>query len=161
MAEGANDADRFWEMVDDFDTCMVVTRAGDTLRARPMAPAVSEERRELLFLTDRNTHKVDEIEADSRVAVTFSKHGRYVSVSGRARVSGDRALVHSVWTAEAEAWMPQGPDDPSVAVLVVDPDVAELWDVTSNKIAQAWEFTKAYLGSKDRPDTTEYRKVNL
>ncbi|KAB0682882.1 pyridoxamine 5'-phosphate oxidase family protein [Aureimonas leprariae] len=159
MAENASD--KFWEMVEDFDTCMVVTRSGGTLRARPMAPYISEERRELLFLTDRNTHKVEEIEADDQVALTFSKHGSYVSVSGRARVSTDRALVKSIWTPEAEAWMPQGPDDPSVAVLVIDPDGAELWDVTSNKVKQAWEFAKAYLGDKDRPDTTEYRKVKL
>ena len=144
--------EKFWDMVNDFDTCMVVTRAGGSLRGRPMAPYVSDERREIMFLTERDTHKVDEIEADPHVAL---------SVSGRARVSQDRALVKRLWGPEAEAWLPQGPDDPTVAVLVVDPDGAELWDVTGNKVAQAWEFAKAYLGNKDRPDTTEYRKVKL
>lgn len=159
MAENATE--KFWDMVEDFDTCMVVTRAGGTLRARPMAPYVSQERRELMFLTDRNTHKVDEIQADDQVALTFSRHGKYVSVSGRAHVSGDRALVERIWSADAEAWMPQGKEDPSVAVLVVDPEDAELWDVKANKVTQAWEFAKAYFGDKDRPDTTEYRKVKL
>ncbi|WP_152046642.1 pyridoxamine 5'-phosphate oxidase family protein [Aureimonas psammosilenae] len=159
MSENATD--KFWDMVDEFDTCMVVTRTGGALRARPMAPYVSEERREILFLTDRDTHKVDEVEADNHVALTFSKHGKYVSVTGRARVSGDRALVDKLWGPEAEAWMPQGKDDPSVVVLAVDPDEAELWDVKANKVTQAYEFAKAYLGNKDRPDTTEYRKVKL
>ncbi|GGE15540.1 general stress protein [Aureimonas endophytica] len=159
MAETASD--KFWDMVEDFDTCMVVTQAGDGLRARPMAPYISEERREILFLTERDTHKVDEVEAEEQVALTFSKHGKYVSVSGRARISADRALIERLWSPDAEAWLPQGKDDPSVAVLVVDPDMAELWDVKANKITQAWEFAKAYLGDKDRPDTTEYRKVKL
>lgn len=153
--------DAFWTMVDEFDTCMVVTRTGGTLRARPMAPRISEERREILFLTDGNSHKVEEVEADDDVALTFSKHGKYVSVAGKARISSDRALVDKIWDSEAEAWMPNGKDDPSVVVLIVDPAEAELWNVKANKIEQAWEFAKAYLGDKDRPDTTEYRKVAL
>ena len=151
----------FWKLVDDFDTCMVVTRDGGRMRARPMAPRVSQERREILFLTDRNSHKVDEIEADNDVALTFSKHGKYVSVSGRARMSGDRALVAQIWDSEAEAWMPQGKEDPSVVVLVVDPDAAELWNVKASKVEQAWEFAKAYIGDKDRPDTTRHQRVDL
>ena len=157
----ASTTEAFWEMVDDFDTCMVVTRNGGALRARPMAPRVSEERREILFLTDRDSHKVEEIEADPEVVLTFSKHGRYVSVSGKARVSGDRALVARIWDKEAEAWMPQGKEDPSVVVLVIDPAQAELWAVKASTVEQAWEFAKAYHGDKDRPDTTEYRKVDL
>ena len=156
-----NATDKFWDMVDDFDTCMVVTRNGGKLRARPMAPRVSEERREILFITDRNSHKVDEIEADNEVALTFSKDGQYVSVAGKARVSSDRALVDKIWDAEAEAWMPKGKDDPSVVVLAIDPEEAELWDVKASKVEQAWEFAKAYVGGKDRPDTTPYEKVDL
>lgn len=159
MAESATE--KFWSMVEDFETCMVVTRNGGKLRARPMAPRVSEERHEILFITDRNSHKVDEVEADSEVALTFSKDGKYVSVAGKARISSDRALVDKIWDAQAEAWMPQGKDDPSVVVLSVDPDQAELWDVKASKVEQAWEFAKAYLGDKERPDTTQYRKVDL
>ena len=159
MTKSSTDA--FWDMVDDFDTCMVVTRNGGKLRARPMAPRVSEERQEILFLTDRESHKVDEIEADDEVALTFSKHGKYVSVSGKARISADRALVAKIWDSEAEAWMPQGKDDPSVVVLVIDPDKAELWNVKASKIEQAWEFARAYLGDKDRPDTTKHQTVEL
>lgn len=157
----ADKSEKFWEMVDDFGTCMVVTQDGGQLRARPMAPRVSEERRQILFLTDRNSHKVDEIEAKPEVALTFSKHGEYVSASGRASISESRALVASIWDEEAEAWMPQGKDDPSVVVLVVEPHEAEIWDVTSNKVKQAFEFAKAYLGDKDRPDTTKHEKIAL
>lgn len=159
MAEDATA--KFWDMIDDFDTCMVITRDGGKLRARPMAPRVSTDRREILFLTDRDSHKVEEIERDAEVACTFSKHGQYVSLSGTARLSGDRGLVNEIWDAEAEAWMPQGKEDPSVVVLVVMPDQAELWDVKASKVTQAWEFAKALAGEKSRPDVGENRKVQL
>lgn len=151
----------FWDLIDDFDTCMVVTRNGGRLRARPMAPRVLEERREILFLTERASHKVEEIEADGAVAITFSKHGKYVSVSGRARISTDRALVARIWDAEAQAWLPQGKDDPSVVVLVIDPDGAELWNVKAGVVERAFEFAKATLGGNDRPDTAEHRTFDL
>lgn len=159
MAEQATD--KFWDMAEDFSTCMVTTRDGSRLRARPMAPYISRERGAILFLTDLTSHKVDEVEADPQVAVTFTKTDEYVAVSGNARVTQDRALIDEIWDDEAEAWMPQGKDGPNVAVLVVNPSQAEIWDVTSNKIKQAWEFAKAYVGDKPQPDTTENVKVSL
>ncbi len=153
--------EKFWDMIGDFDTCMVTTRDGDKLRARPMAPRVSKARDKILFITDRDSHKVDEVEADNRVSCTFTKHGEYVAVSGTASISGDRALVDEIWDAEVEAWMPQGKDDPSVAVFVIDPNQAEIWDVTTNKVKQAYEFAKAYVGDKPQPDTTDNRKIDL
>lgn len=159
MADGATE--KFWDMAEDFSTCMVTTRDGAKLRSRPMAPYISRERGEILFLTDRTSHKVDEVEAENQVALSFVQRDEYVAVSGTAHVSTDRALIDEVWDDEAEAWMPQGKDGPNVAVMVVSPSQAEIWDVTSNKVKQAWEFAKAYVGDKPQPDTTENVKVKL
>ena len=157
----ASATEKFWDMAEDFSTCMVTTRDGQRLRARPMAPYLSRERGEILFLTDATSHKVDEVEAEPQVACSFTQKNEYVAVSGTARVSQDRALIDEIWDEAAEAWMPQGKDGPNVAVLVVTPSQAEIWDVTSNKLTQAWEFAKAYVGDKPRPDTTENVKVQL
>ncbi|WP_185984028.1 pyridoxamine 5'-phosphate oxidase family protein [Aureimonas mangrovi] len=156
-----NSPEAFWELVDGYDTCMVTTRDGNSLRARPMAPKVSKDRREILFVTDRSSHKVDEIEANPSVACAFAKHGEYLSVTGTARVSTDRALIDTAWDAEVEAWMPDGKDGPNVAILAVTPEAAEIWDVKTNKIARAYELAKAYLGDKDRPDVGDHAKVRL
>ncbi|MCQ8782210.1 pyridoxamine 5'-phosphate oxidase family protein [Mangrovibrevibacter kandeliae] len=157
----SNSPQLFWDLVKDFDTSMVVTRDAGRMRARPMAPRISADQREILFLTDRNSHKVEEIEANSEVVCTFAKHGRYASVTGRARVSGDRDLVASIWNAEAEAWMPKGKEHPDVVVLAIAPEQAELWDVKTNSVTKAWEFAKAYLGEKPQPDIGEHRKVGF
>ena len=52
----------------------------------------------------------------------------------------------------------QGPNDPNVCVLRVDPINAELWDGPSNKIISAVEFVKAQL-TGERPNLGENRKV--
>ena len=156
-----SDIDKFWETIGNFDTCMVVTRDGGRMRARPMALRLRGDDRKLYFLTERMTHKVEEIALDDDVACTFSKHGQYMSLSGRAEVVGDRSLVADLWDASAEAWLPEGKNDPDVVVLVVDPDSAEIWDVKASKITQAWEFARAYAGGKERPQIGEQRKVDL
>ena len=153
--------EKFWDMAARFETCMVTTRDGGKLHARPMAPRVSRARDRILFITDRRSHKVDEVESDNQVSCTFTRHGEYVAVSGTASISGDRALVDEIWDAEAEAWMPEGKDSPNVAVFVIDPHQAEIWDVTTNKVKQAYEFAKAYVGDKPQPDTTDNHKIDL
>jgi len=159
MTQGSTET--FWEMIAEFDTCMVTTRDGTKLRARPMAPRISRERGEILFVTDIRSHKVGEVEGDDQVACTFTKHGSYVAVSGTASVTQDRARIDEIWDAEIEAWMPQGKDDPSVAVFVMDANQAVVWGVTTNKVKQAYEFAKAYVGDKPQPDTTDNRKIDL
>ncbi|MFD2238842.1 pyridoxamine 5'-phosphate oxidase family protein [Aureimonas populi] len=154
----ADDTQKFWELLKEFDTCMVVTRDGQRLRGRPMAPKAGAGG-EILFVTEKDTHKVDEIERDNQVACTFTRHGQYLAVSGTARVSTDRALIDEAWDAEVEAWMPQGKDGPNVAVLAVDPRTAELWDVKKNAVARAWELAKAYAGDKDRPDVGRHETL--
>lgn len=152
-------SEKFWDRVGDFDTCMVVTRDGERLRARPMAPKIASGRDEILFVTERSSHKVEEIERDPQVSCSFTKHGEYLAVSGTARVSTDKALIDDAWDAEVEAWMPNGKDDPNVAVLAVRPDFAEVWDVTTSRVKYAYELAKAYLGDQDRPKAGTHETI--
>lgn len=155
----SDDTQKFWELLEDFDTCMVTTRDGGRLRARPMAPQLSKDRGEILFVTEKDTHKVDEIERDSQVAISFTRHGQYVAVSGTARVSTERALIDEAWDAEVEAWMPEGKDSPNVAILAVSPSFAELWDVKSNKVTRAFELVKAYASGDKQPDIGQHETL--
>lgn len=159
VAMSENSSEKFWALVEDFDTCMVVSKDGERLRARPMAPKISNDRREILFVTDRQSHKVEEIEANPQVAVSFTKSGEYLAVSGKARVSTDRALIDDAWDAEVEAWMPQGKDGPNVAVLAVVPEFAELWDTSTNSVKYAYELAKSYFGDQERPDVGKHETL--
>lgn len=152
-------SEKFWDRVGDFDTCMVVTRDGERLRARPMAPKVSKNRDEILFVTERSSHKVEEIERDPQVSCSFTKHGEYLAVSGTARVSSERSLIDDAWDEEVEAWMPNGKDDPNVAVLAVRPEFAEVWDVTTSRVKYAYELAKAYFGDQDRPKAGTHETI--
>src|SRR5688572_1908401 len=79
-------------LTEGIDFCMLTTVNGGQLRSRPMSTQEYEGDNLLWFFTSDQTHKVDEIEADSRVNVAYSKpdDNVYVSVSGRAELVKDR-----------------------------------------------------------------------
>jgi general stress protein 26 len=125
---------KLFEMIKDMHVAMLTTVDHDgTLRSRPMGNHQEEGSEELLFLTRENAGMVREVGEEEQVCVAFSDPGsqNYVSVSGRARVTRDRAKAEKIWSAFAKVWFPKGLDDPELAVMSVTIDKAEYWDSPS------------------------------
>jgi general stress protein 26 len=141
-----------------FDTAMLVTRSADGgMRSRPLAIAEKREDEALYFATAAESSKVDEIEADSHVNVTMQHGGRYVSLSGLARVVRDRGLVEQLWSEAWKVWFPQGKDDPSLRILIVEPTEAAYWDGSgAHGLKYMFEMAKAYVtGTRPASDDDE------
>ena len=66
-------------------------------------------------------------------------------MSGRARLTQDKALIDKFWTPLAGAWFEKGKDDPDVALLEVKIDMGEHWKADSNKAFQLFQMAKASL----------------
>lgn len=157
-----SDAERVFDFVDEIGVCMLTTKTGRSLRARPMHAKVDRDLGTISFLTDARHHKDDEIARDPDVCLAFAKPSSqdYVSISGQAEVSNDRAAIEARFSEMAKVWFPDGPQDPNVRLLSVRPETAEFWDGKSNPIAVAFEVLKGRW-SKERPDMGENRKVDL
>lgn len=146
------------KLIGKFDTAMLVTRSADGgMRARPLAIARTLEDGNLYFATAADSPKVDEIAADPHVNVTMQDGGRYVSLSGLARLVRDRGLVERLWSEPWKVWFPQGKDDPSLRVLVVEPTEAAFWDNSgAHGLKYMFEAAKAYVtGTQPRSDDDE------
>ncbi|MEP6944895.1 MAG: pyridoxamine 5'-phosphate oxidase family protein [Acidobacteriota bacterium] len=135
------------ELLEDIDFCMLTTISGGDLRSRPMSTQTFDENGDLWFFTSDNTHKVDEITADSRVNVAYTKpdENQYVSVSGRATLSKDRAKIEELWNPILKAWFPEGIDDPHLALLNIKVEAAEYWESSSSTLVQIAGFVKALV----------------
>ena len=48
-----------------------------------------------------------------------------------------------LWNAGIAAWLPQGPDDPSVVLIKVHAESAEYWDTPGGRVASLLSFVKA------------------
>jgi general stress protein 26 len=126
------------EMIKDIQMAMLTTVGTDgPLHSRPMATQQTPFEGELLFLTGADTGKVHEIEDDQEVALTYvdPKH-TFLTLSGRASISNDRALIEKLWNPTYKAWFPEGKEDPAIRVLRVVVDQAEYWDAPANAIVR-------------------------
>jgi len=147
------------ELIADFDTAMLVTRvAGGSLRARPLAKAAIQDDGHVYFSTRVESPKVEELEADEHVAVTFQDSKRYVSLSGVARVTRDRSLIERLWSEPWKIWFPKGKDDPTLAIVVVTPSSGEYWDQTGLAgLRYLFNSIKAYAAGTTPPEGSDER----
>lgn len=158
--DNAANVDRAWELMKKIGFAMLVTRDGEKLRARPMSAYVRRESNEILFLTDARRHKDDEIAKSPSINLSFADAGsqKYVSVTGTAVVSNDRAKIKELFTTPAKAWWDSA-EDPNIRVLKVTPDDAEFWDSPGTVISYVKMAAAAVTNT--RPDIGENRKVSL
>lgn len=154
--------EKLQDLIEGIDFCMLTTMDGGHLRSRPMSTQQFEFDGDLWFFTSDNTHKIDEIENDNRVNVSYSKpdDNVYVSVSGRAKVVKDRTKIEELWSPILKAWFPDGLDDPNLCLLKIPVEQAEYWDSPSSKIVQLYGFVKA-LATGQSADGGENKKINF
>jgi len=150
------------ELLEDIDFAMLTTISGGKLRSRPMSTQKFDFDGDLWFFTSDQTHKVEEIEADSRVNVAYADpdDNTYVSVFGRAERVKDRAKIEELWNPILKAWFPDGLDDPTLCLLKVKVEEAEYWDSSNSKIVQLVGFIKA-LATGQEADGGDYGRINL
>jgi general stress protein 26 len=151
---------RAWDLMKKIGFAMLVTRDGDKLRARPMSAYVDREENAIYFLTDARHHKDEEITRNPAVNLSFADAGsqKYVSLTGTATVSNDRAKIRELFTTAAKAWWDDA-DDPNIRVLTVAPDDAEFWDSPGTVISYVKMAAAAVSGT--RPEVGDNRKVAL
>jgi general stress protein 26 len=128
---------------------MLTTRTHDgrmlsrPLRAQPLDVGDGS----LWFITDRDSHKATEIQAQPQVNVAFAapSANTYVSIAGRAQVLFDKAVLHTLWSPAMTVFYPQGEDDPALCLLRVEIDSAEYWDSPGGVVGNALYLASAAL----------------
>jgi general stress protein 26 len=153
--------DRVWDIIDLVGVCMLSTRHGGRLRARPLESRPDRDAGIIWFVTDLHSAKEYEIESEKDIGLAFidANANAYLSITARAEVRRDHAKATEIWKPTDNMWW-KGPDDPNVCVLRVTPLTAELWDGPASRAVTAFEFVKARLTGED-PNLGEHRKVTV
>ena len=122
--------DDLYGLIEKIETAMFTTRRPDgQLVSRPMATQKRVNGADLWFVTDIESHKLDELEHDPHVNVAYynNKSREWVSVSGVARITQDQAKIRELYAKDWKAWFgDEGgerngePGDPRFALIFVD-----------------------------------------
>ena len=152
--EGKTSIEAVDELIGGFEIANLVTESlhGD-LRGRPMAIAAHDEGAVLYFLTRSDDEKLEEMLQRDDVSVILSGENKYVSISGKARLNTDLSLTDQMWSPSARLWFPEGPRDPHIVLVTVEPSYAECWDRRGiRQIELWWEAGKALLHGRKADD---------
>lgn len=151
--------------IDSFDHAMLVTQRDGELRSRPMAVGDCTEDGRIRFITSDDSGKVDEVIEQHDVNVALQGESKFLSISGKARLTKDRELIKKSWQPSQAAWFSEGSEDPHVMVLEVVPIHAEYWDRTGTSLVRS-VFDRAHgsLGKtvdRDSASQDRHLKVDL
>lgn len=150
------------KIINDASAAFLVTRArGDGLHGRPMATArVDEDISVIWFACQKDSQVAAEVRTDPRVYLGYTNHtgSEWASINGRAAIVEDRAKIKDLWSPAWKNWF-EGPDDPNIALIRVEPSDAEYWDSGSRAVMLVKMAVAAVTGAK-LPDG-EHARVDV
>jgi general stress protein 26 len=154
MDERVKDIEQVAELIRGLRVAMLTTVGGDgELHSRPMATQDADFDGTLWFFTAADSEKTAELERDARVNVAYAsdEKGRYVSLSGAARLVRDQQKMRELWKPVLKAWFPGGLEDPELALLEITVTAGEYWDAPSSRLVRLAGMVAGALTGKGMP----------
>ena len=151
------------DVVEDFDVAMLVTHTANAIHARPMAIAKLDDGLGAYLVTDINSVKVEEINANPHAVLSFQKSNQFASVRGEIAVLQDRQLIEKLWKEAWKVWFPAGKSDPNIALLRFTAHDGEYWDNAGMRgVKYVYDAAKAYFtGETPTAGQEQHAKVPL
>jgi general stress protein 26 len=160
--------DELYDLIQGIETAMFTTRRSTgQLVSRPMATQDRIDGADLWFVTDIETHKLDELALDPHVNCSYynNKSREWVSVSGVARVSKNRQKIRQLYKEDWKAWFGDqggdrdgGPNDPRIALIMVEAESATYMKVNKPRPVVLFEVLKGMV-TGSRVDVGQVKEV--
>ena len=124
---------------------------------------------DLWFVADVESHKMDELETDPNINLSYfdTRSWEWVSVSGTARISTDRDLIRRLYQPDWKAWFGAldevrdgGPGDPRLALILVDAESVIYMKQDKPKPIVLFEVVKGVI-TWQQPEAGETRRLDL
>lgn len=161
MSDVTSEAGKLADLTKDIKIAMFTTvdEEGHYV-SRPMAQQQVEGHSDLWFFAERSSSVVAHVSSRPHVGITLTSSDTWISLDGEAELVEDVAKAKQLWNSGVEAWLPQGPEDPSVLLIKVEGHSAEYWDSPGGKVASILSFVKAKV-TGDRYEGGENETVQL
>jgi general stress protein 26 len=163
----AKKLDELYGLIEGIEIAMMTTRRADgSLVSRPMATQERLPGTDLWFVTDNESDKIAEIDADPQVSLAYFKNWEWVSVSGTATISTDRDMIRELYKPDWKAWFGDeggerdgGPDDPRFALILVDATSAVYGKRNKSMPLAVFEVARG-LVTGDKPDVADVERLD-
>jgi general stress protein 26 len=147
--------DDLYALIDGIEVAMFTTRRPDGhLVTRPMQVQERTTGTDLWFVTNLETHKLEELAQDPHVNLGFYKNRtrEWVSVSGTAIMTQNRDLIRGLYKPDWKTWFPAvdktrdgGPKDPRIALILEEAHSAIYMKSARSRPAILFDVVKGML----------------
>lgn len=128
---------RFWKALASDRTLMLGLDGVEDGHVRPMTGLVDGEHGPIWFFTSSDNDLVRLLPQGDRAIAAFTSKGHelFATVHGRLSLEDDRGVVDRLWNPIIAAWYPEGKTDPTLRLLRLDGERAEIWQNESSVFA--------------------------
>lgn len=150
----STELEKFYAAIESIDTAMMTTRRTDGhLRSRAMANQTRAAGADLWFVCKDGSAKLNDIANDPHINLSYYRDSNreWVSVSGMAQISRDRAKIHELYQPDWKMWFDDEgdprhgtPDDPRMVLIGVTVHAAEFLEVNKSKPVLLFELIKGW-----------------
>jgi general stress protein 26 len=163
-----SELDTFHDLINDIEIAMMTTRRADGhLESRAMANQKRATGADLWFVTADDTAKVRDLESDPHLNLAYYKDAtrEWISVSGVATISRDRAKIRELYAEDWRAWFADEgdprhgtADDPRIVLIGVTIHAAVFLEVNKPKPLVLYELAKGWL-TGTKPEVGEMHRI--
>jgi general stress protein 26 len=164
-----SELEKFYNLVEKIEVAMMTTRRSDGhLESRAMATQKAAAGADLWFVTYEGSAKLRDLEYDPHVNLSYFRDGsmEWISVSGIASLSRDRAKIRELYAADWKAWFANEgdprhgtPDDPRMVLIGVDVHAAVFLEVNKPRPVVLYEVAKGWLTGQE-PDLGQTHQLS-
>jgi general stress protein 26 len=140
----------FWSSLKSDRTMMLGLIGVEDGHTRPMTGQIEDDRGPIWFFTSIENGIVQHLATKNRAIATFTSKGHelFATIHGVLSVDKDRAILDRLWNHYVAAWYQGGKDDPSLVLLRLDAESAQIWQNEYSLIAGV----KMLLGANPKED---------
>jgi general stress protein 26 len=160
--------EKLYEQIDDIEIAMMTTRRPDGhLESRAMATQKRAAGADLWFVTKEDTAKLRDIGGDPHVNLAYYKDRtrEWVSVSGIATPTRDRAKIHELYAPDWKMWFAEEGDprhgtrdDPRMVLIGVNVHAAVFLEMDKPQPVVLFELAKGFVTGEE-PDLGEMHRI--
>ncbi len=128
--------------------CMLGTYHNHEMNFNPMSHVDIDEFGNLWFFITLISNTAADLVKNSSVILTYTNEPErvFITVKGTAMLENNKVKMKELFTSYLNAWFPGGIKDPSISLLVVQPEELEFWSVNEIKAS----MPKKYMGQSLR-----------
>lgn len=160
--------EKLYDQIEDIEIAMMTTRRSDGhLESRAMATQKRAAGADLWFVTREDTAKLRDIGGDPHVNLAYYKDRtrEWVSVSGIATPTRDRAKIHELYAPDWKMWFGEEgdprhgtKDDPRMVLIGIDVHAAVFLEMDKPQPVVLFELVKGWLTGAE-PDLGEMHRI--